>query len=408
MELKGLLILIFQIVFVALVSCNSKKVEKSNRQKNAISRMEDSLFKLVQKDKSLKNFDQNILKIQNDSLKKILVSQRLKMYLDYNLFQELEINPEDIIRKNPCYAPLISKMDRIHNASYSLSDLYNYTFNRNDYKANRYIVADFNTLDSNGNCKGSRDEFPNIFQLTELKSFFEELDNNDLDPLETDSIKHWIDKQTTVKKEKLSKELKFWINLRDQVEAYRTDPVKRDPVIKVGNIEYCIGQRLCLCEIMQDTIIKVAQFITSSKNSIYYQGNQFDYDGQPRYYAPMNKLTSRYWDDNLKYTELDKFHDEEMGFSSSYVILFNGKTPLPNFMHVIPDNAYPGAFGFVNGIHEFVEGGREYMGSPKSLGCVRLYDYTSKFIRWWTPVNAKMFIYYEDRRYKQAPPKKAS
>jgi hypothetical protein len=394
-------------ILIAVLSCNSNQIDKKISVEKTVSNFDDSLYILVEKDRSLNRFNESIGKLKNDSLKNMLISQRRKMYLDYNSFQELKINNEEVLKKNPCYSPLIVKMDRINNKSFTLKDLLNSTFDSNDYRANRFIVADFNTLDANGNCKGCNEEFPNIFNLTELKNLFNELFTSDIDPLEIDSIKLWIDKQVGNKKERLTKELKFWINLKDQIESYRTEPQKRNPIIKLGDVEYCIGQRLCLCELTGDTIVKVAQFITSSKNSIYFQGNQYDYDNQPRYYAPMNRLTSRFWDDNLKYTELDKFHDDEMGFASQYVILFNEKTPLPNFMHVTPDNAYPGAMGFVNGIHEFVEGGRAYMGAPKSLGCVRLFDYTSKFIRWWTPVNAKMFIHYEDKRYRQTPPPKS-
>jgi hypothetical protein len=32
-----------------------------------------------------------------------------------------------------------------------------------------------------------------------------------------------------------------------------------------------------------------------------------------------------------------------------------------------------------------------------------LHDYPSKFMRWWTPANSKMFIHYEDKRYQQYP-----
>lgn len=398
---------LFHFIFIAVLSCTSNQIDKKISDKKTVSNFDDSLYNLVKKDKSLNRFNESIGKLKNDSLKNMLVSQRRKMYLDFNSFQELKVQHEDVLKKNPCYAPLITKLDRINNKSFTLKDLLNDTFSPNDYRANRFIVADFNTLDENGNCKGCNEEFPNLFKLTELKFLFEELDKNNIDPLELDSIKIWIETQNDVKKEKLDKELKFWVNLMDQVESYRTEPQKRNPTIKIGNTEYCIGQRLCLCELTSDTIVKVAQFITSSKNSIYFQGNQYDYDNQPRYYAPMNRLTSRFWDDNLNYTDLDKFHDDEMGFVSQYVILFNGETSLPNFMHITPDQAYPGAMGFVNGIHEFVEGGRAYMGAPKSLGCVRLFDYTSKFIRWWTPVNAKMFIYYEDKRYKQTPPPKS-
>jgi hypothetical protein len=180
--------------------------------------------------------------------------------------------------------------------------------------------------------------------------------------------------------------------------------MQKPPTIEVHGKRYCIGQSLCLCEIRGDTLVTVAKFVTSSKNALASQHNQHDFDGQPRYYAPMNRLSTRYWDNGLSYDSLDAWHDNHMGFASRSVILYEGKVKLANFMHITPDDAFPGAKGFVNGIHEFAVGGSEpgkFMGSPMSLGCVRLHDYPSKFIRWWTPAHAKMFIHYEHSRYIQ-------
>jgi hypothetical protein len=75
-------------------------------------------------------------------------------------------------------------------------------------------------------------------------------------------------------------------------------------------------------------------------------------------------------------------------------------------MHITPVDEFPGAKGFVNGIHEFAVGGKRpglFMGTPISLGCVRLHDYPSKFTRWWTPHHANMFIAYDSNHYIQKP-----
>jgi hypothetical protein len=151
----------------------------------------------------------------------------------------------------------------------------------------------------------------------------------------------------------------------------------------------------------------VAQFVTSSKNAAKSQSNQHDFDGQPRYYGPKCKITSRYWDHQFAYDSLDQKRDKLLGFGSKHVITYKGHVPLPNFMHITPDDEFPGAKGYVNGIHEFAVGGKRpglFMGTPISLGCVRLHDYPSKFVRWWTPNNANFFTCYENSHYIQKAP----
>jgi hypothetical protein len=73
-------------------------------------------------------------------------------------------------------------------------------------------------------------------------------------------------------------------------------------------------------------------------------------------------------------------------------------------MNMKPDKDYPGSQVFSNGIHEFAEGGRAtafYMGSPVSLGCVRLHKYPSRFIRWWAPNKVRLFVSYQYKNYIQ-------
>ena len=39
-------------------------------------------------------------------------------------------------------------------------------------------------------------------------------------------------------------------------------------------------------------------------------------------------------------------------------------------------------------------------GAPVSLGCIRLNKFQSKLARWWTPSQAKFFVYFEPNRYR--------
>lgn len=373
------------------------------------SQVKDTSFiflKQLTNDSSLQKFNYVISSVQNDSIKDNLIHLRRLMFTRFTSFQKLKVSAEEILKNNPCYAPLILKMDRIFDKSFTWNDLFNESFSKSDYKSKRFIVADFNTRDESGKCEGCSEMFPDIFELPELKYFIEAAKKDKIDLSNDIQIIEWLKSRDISEGKTMNHMFDMWRNLRDHVEAYRTAPLVKDSVIDVNGVKYCIGQRMCLCEIQGDTLIKVAQFLTSSKNSLTSQHNQHDFDGQPRYYAPMNRLSTRYWDSRIKYDSLDIKHDKEMGFGSQTTILYKGRVRLPNFMHITPDNAYPGAKGFINGIHEFAVGGTgpaKYMGAPVSLGCVRLHNYTSKFTRWWSPFNAKMFIYYEDKRYKQNP-----
>lgn len=198
----------------------------------------------------------------------------------------------------------------------------------------------------------------------------------------------------------------MWENYLSKVEQYRGEELKREPIIRIGNSNYCIGQRMCLCEIQNDTILMIAQFITSSRNVNLSHSVLKDYDNQPRYYAPKCIITSRYWDKRIPYDKQDAKRDKLMGVGSNHVIRYKGRVALPNFLHMTPSPEFSRAKAYCNGIHEFAVGGKTpgfYMGTPISLGCVRLHSYPSKFLRWWLPNNARFFISYEYKNYIQHP-----
>jgi hypothetical protein len=92
-----------------------------------------------------------------------------------------------------------------------------------------------------------------------------------------------------------------------------------------------------------------------------------------------------------------------MGGGYARIIPFaNGGRPIemPNFMHFAPVAGYSGSSG--NGIHE-IAGGLDSggtFGAPVSLGCIRLNKFQAKLARWWTPSQAKFFVYFEPNRYR--------
>ena len=234
------------------------------------------------------------------------VHQRRKLFLDFDLFSKSNLNVEEIVSNNPCYTPLLTNMDRIHNKHYVLSDLYNNNYKTDNYLRNRFIMADFNTTNSLNECKGCIEEYALNESLNEFGEIIPQLKKENVDYSSIEAITSWYANLSNTEKSKWYNDFSRLKNYLQHVDKYRTAPKKKDPIIYIEGKPYCIGQRLCLCEIQNDTIIKVAQFVTSSKNAKAPQSNQHDYDGQPRYYAPQNKITSRFWDRDLKYDSLDR------------------------------------------------------------------------------------------------------
>ncbi|MFM9026701.1 MAG: hypothetical protein ACKOQ6_01735 [Bacteroidota bacterium] len=333
-----------------------------------------------------------------------MVTARRRIFFDTAAILRSGVSIDSVIAKNPCYIPVVTRMDRVNDKAFTYEDLFNPDYPRNDYLSSRYIVGDFNTQDKSGNCRGSYDVFADNSQLPEFKELFKVTKKAGFTPGDSLKLEKWYDGLADSDKVKYYEAMWMWRNYSSKVEHYKTAPLKRDPVIEVHGKQYCIGQRLCLCEIKNDTILMVAQFVTSSRNARSHVACLRDYDSQPRYYAPKCFISSRYWDRTVPYDSLVIKHDKRMGVGSKSVVKYRGAVDLPNFMTISPSAEFGRAMGFMNGIHEFAVGGNIpalYMGTPVSLGCVRLHDYPSKFVRWWTPKNARMFVSYEFSRYIQ-------
>ena len=400
---------VFIFLFVAVISCETPTVstkQSAAPNQDSILRAWNEAYTQALELQTVAAWNRCIALCPAVGQRDSLIHRRRSLFMDYDRFQRAGLNVDSFLNANPCYIPVLSKMDRIKDRHFTWDDLYNPTFDRGDYLSGRFIVGDFNTTDANGHCRGCMDLLPENNQLDEFQGLFK-ASGVDRNTIAYDHLEQWYSHLQASDQRKWFEAMQTWRNYQQKVDGFRTEPLVRDPVIEVHGKKYCIGQRMCLCEIHNDTIIQRAQFVTSSKNGAASQHNQHDYDGQPRYYAPLCELTTRYWDRALSYDSLDAKRDKKMGHGSSHVITYKGATPLPNFMHMTPTDDYPGAKGFVNGIHEFAVGGSApglYMGSPMSLGCVRLHDYPSKFVRWWAPANTRFFIAYEWSRYKQRPP----
>jgi hypothetical protein len=118
------------------------------------------------------------------------------------------------------------------------------------------------------------------------------------------------------------------------------------------------------------------------------------------YYAGMYRITSKNWETRREYDSLDIKRDMEVGGGNNRVTFFKGNAELPNFLLMQPDKNYPNAMR-QNGIHEVALRGlsRGMLGTANSIGCLRVSDFGSKFLRWWVPQNCKLFIGYYDSLY---------
>jgi hypothetical protein len=256
----------------------------------------------------------------------------------------------------------------------------------------RYIVADLNSTDENGNCRGAHEHFAPVDELSEFPRLraIAAARKTDVASLATESVDSLLaSEQAAGDLAGLALELEDLQNYLQQVHRYKSEPVVKPAVVN----GYCVGQSLSLCEIVDGQPKLVYRFVTSSSASrppLY------------RYYAPINVIKSRSWSSDRRYTPADARRDARMGGGEARIVPFaNGGRPIemPNFLHFLPDAGYVGEHG--NGIHQ-IAGGLDSggtFGAPVSLGCIRLNKFQAKLARWWTPRQAKFFVYFEPNRY---------
>jgi hypothetical protein len=257
----------------------------------------------------------------------------------------------------------------------------------------RYIVADLNSADENGDCRGAEEHFTPVGELSEFPRLraIAAVRQTEVAALAKDSAESLLASEAVPGDSAgLARELEDLQNYLQQVERYRTQPVVKPRVVN----GYCVGQSLSLCEIVDGEPKLVFRFVTSSSKSL---------PPLYRYYAPINFIKSRNWSSDRRYTSADARRDERMGGGGARIVPFaNGGRPIemPNFLHFLPEAGYTGETQ--NGIHQ-IAGGLDSggtFGAPVSLGCIRLNKYQAKLARWWTPSHAKFFVHFEPNRYR--------
>jgi hypothetical protein len=258
----------------------------------------------------------------------------------------------------------------------------------------RYIVADLNSTDANGYCRGVVEHFTPVGDLSEfplLRAIAAER-GVEVAALANESAEALLARGAASESAAaLGIELENLKNYVQQVQRFKTEPLNKPGVFH----GYCVGQTLSLCEIVDGRPKLIYRFVTSSSKwspPLY------------RYYAPINFVKSRNWGSDRRYTPADARRDARMGGGTARPVPFaNDGEPIemPNFLHFLPMPGYTGETG--NGIHQ-IAGGTDSggtFGAPVSLGCLRLGRFQSKLARWWTPTNAKFFVHFEPNRYRK-------
>ena len=318
-------------------------------------------------------------------------------------------------KKNSCYLPLL-KDPKLYplggKVGFEWGDLFNDLLAKKSPYNNRYLVGDFMSLDENLNTRGIEEKNADLKNLIDFKKYDDKLFNlfnlgekssNDVEMLYSYIRIHYPEDSSKL------------FNFYNKVWKFKTPPFIRK-FSRMRNNVYASGQRVCLCEAHEDTLLLIAQYATSSKRlepiskkdssgkvkSISY--NEYLPIGKRRhYYASQYRITSKNWERDRKYEKADLLHDNDLGGGNNRVTYYKGRSELPNFLLMNPSEDYPKAMTS-NGIHEVAlrQLSRGMLGTANSIGCVRLSDFGSKFTRWWVPKNAKFFIlYYEDRYHKK-------
>jgi hypothetical protein len=406
--LFGTFLIILDLVFVS-------PIVKENSL-NKIIANEDSLFKYVSKTPSIHLLDIYIAAHPFSRHLSEAKEIRRKLFFDIKEVQKAGLNIDTLLSLNPCYTPLYLEMDYINKKSYQLKELINDQLPESNPFRNRFLVGDFNTIDKNGFSLGIKEQFADIEDIWEFNELVAWLwkSKTKIEDLTKFSEVDFFKK---VKKEKnsrnLEKEFIKFQNFFEKVERFKSFPISKKVSILYGRA-FNTGQKICLCELEKDTIKLISKFATSAlgtgriKTTDPKSGRiitkkiflTFPTGYNREYYAPYYRLSSRCWDTERKYEDYEYQRDSLMGGGSKFVVKFERRYELPNFLLLEPDSSFHKAM-HGNGMHRvalgYLPGGM--LGNPNSLGCLRLTDYACKFARWWVPNNAKLFIYYDDNRY---------
>lgn len=321
---------------------------------------------------------------------------------------------EIMARSNSCYLPLTRNnqyFSKYVSKRLVFDDLFNLTLDSTHPYRNRYIVGDLNVLDDSGNVRGLIEMNPRL----DLLKDFSLVDSSLLLKLQNSHQVRDFDIQGLLESSRRlkTKQKKDLMDFYTSVWKYYTPGLNRKFAFSAGSV-FAAGQKLCLCEAYEDTLIEVARFGTSGKrmdpiithdSSGRERIRHIEYIpiGDKRdYYGFHYIISSKNWETQRAYKGYAQEHDSVLGGGNDRVTIFRDKVELPNFLLMKPMPCNNKAMR-QNGIHEVAlrELSRGMLGSANSIGCIRVTDFASKFLRWWTPQDANFFILYTDSQYNK-------
>jgi hypothetical protein len=319
-----------------------------------------------------------------------------------------ELSVEELLayaRRNPCYLPLVRDSAYWQAGGpigYSLEQLFNDRLPDTNRFRNRYLVGDMDSTTPDSTARGVQERYPRIRDL----QGFATLDSLLVERLEVvgvDTPEEELDSLRAAIRAARPDSAGPLVNYIDKVWRYRTRPIERRHAATRSKV-YAAGQVLCACEVVGDTLVEVARFAISTKRQSP-SGAGALHESWPlgdrrHYYAGRYRITSKNWERQRKYDEWDALHDSAVGGGNTRVTFYKGIAELPNFLLMDPAEEYPRAMSS-NGIHECAlsELARGMLGAPNSIGCVRVTDFGSKFLRWFTPQDCNFFIAYTEAGY---------
>lgn len=315
--------------------------------------------------------------------------------------------------QNACYLPLLkdsSLYEPGRQIGFTFAELFNERLATSHPYRNRFLVGDFNVLNENFENKGIEEINPRLSLMIDFAGASDSLLRLMDEAVMADSLQTKLE---ALLRQEFPGSAALHINFFNKVWKYKTPPLVREYGV-MGSSVYAAGQHLNLCEAYQDTLKLVGRFAVSGRNYSYSTQRTSDgrirrlmYESLPTekaryYYAGKYKITSKNWETQRAYQALDIQQDSLLGGGNSRITFFLGQVQLPNFLLMKPDDVYPYAMPG-NGIHEVAlsELSRGMLGSPNSIGCVRVTDFGSKFLRWWTPQDSHFFILYSNDRYQK-------
>ena len=162
-----------------------------------------------------------------------------------------------------CRIPFEALKDPKTGKSFALSALLNENAKLAENLRQRYIVADLNSTDENGNCRGVQEYFTSVGELSEFPRLraIAAARKTDVASLAKESVEALVaSEERPSDSAGLALELEDLQNYLQQVQRYKTDPVVKPSVVH----GYCVGQTLSFCEVVDGQPKLVYRFVTSS------------------------------------------------------------------------------------------------------------------------------------------------